>query len=121
MVVSINPEFHSMRLVQTTLSVSCPWNFTNTSLDPALFHYDNLTIQSLSVFYKCPRHVSSPSNITCKSHSTFWLDGENNVVSPIKSCVQTGSYPSVVPKTSLAKVVLLSSPGKMRRISCKFF
>ncbi|XP_054820543.1 LEAF RUST 10 DISEASE-RESISTANCE LOCUS RECEPTOR-LIKE PROTEIN KINASE-like 1.2 [Prosopis cineraria] len=64
-VVSINPEFYSMKLVQTALSVSCPWNFANTSLDPALFRFDNLTIQNLTLFHDCPPRVSSPANITC--------------------------------------------------------
>ncbi|KAI9113710.1 hypothetical protein K1719_014961 [Acacia pycnantha] len=112
MVVSINPEFHSMRLVQTTLSVSCPWNFTNTSLDPALFHYDNLTIQSLSVFYKCPRHVSSPSNITCKSGVAFFARQDEThklqIFSESKAHNQIlvqGEIPDVVDKDGLNKSV----------------
>lgn len=71
-VVSINPEFHSMRLVQTALPVSCPWDFTNISLDPIFFRYDSLTIQSLHVFYHCPSHVSSTSKITCKNDVAFF-------------------------------------------------
>ncbi|KAI9113786.1 hypothetical protein K1719_015037 [Acacia pycnantha] len=112
MLVSINPEFHSMRLVQTALFVSCPWNFTNTSLDPALFHYDNLTIQSLFVFYKCPRHVSSPSNINCKSGVAFFArQDETHKLQKFSECkahnqiLVQGEIPDVVDKDGLNKSV----------------
>lgn len=67
-VLSIDPTFYSMKLVQTDLSTACPWHFTNASLNPTLFRFSNYTTENLTLFDNCPPGVSSPKNVTCKTH-----------------------------------------------------
>ncbi|KAI4350947.1 hypothetical protein L6164_005349 [Bauhinia variegata] len=76
-VVWIDPFSYTMRMMRRNLvPISCPSNFTITSLNPALFFYRPQTVENMTLFYSCEKQFSSSlpteikfNNFTCLNES----------------------------------------------------